>query len=663
METRQETQERGLPLGATRTMALLAWSSFFTPLLAGEFSFGLFLFQSLIALPLFLPIDPTRLRGHPVWRIVSIMALLLFAVMWRFTHHRELAVFVLILFCLAYEYYGERRVNAPIRLVSMLSFLVVLSQFRYENGLRLAGGSLIYFVAFVYMLINLHLGRLEQVDFQQALKARFPKAVVHAAGVTLLALMIFWTLPRLPHHSFGVTPSVRGSSIRAFSNRVTLTDIGTLKRSRKHVLNVTPLDTNWLHNPYLKGKILDLYEVDRLGSAGWRLSSDDRDLRYTRDGSYDFSSGQTPPEVNRYRIDVKPLIGNTIFYFDHLHAIDTKIKHMYMAKDMGGLHFPQLLPSSLSYVVQASPISRPITRLREDPYLQTLPDQTYLDDILLQLGINGSMPVNERVGRLLDFFDREFTYTLEINNYGKSDPIHHFLVEQRQGHCELFASSMVLLLRRCGLPARFVTGFLITDKHPNDDFYYVTESSAHAWVEVFIDNSWQTIDPTPASDPLEPNYLAYRLAVVERYWNDFILNWDYEEQLAFFSGTLQKAAQAVRLANQHKKPITLIIIGLSAILALWMGHRRRQPKARVHRSFAQLQSLLKRQWRSRKGSETWQEYLSKAPFNPAIKIQVERFLTRYWAAEYGRQGGHDLKEPLLQIKRLFKGQNAMGEPS
>ena len=42
---------------------------------------------------------------------------------------------------------------------------------------------------------------------------------------------------------------------------------------------------------------------------------------------------------------------------------------------------------------------------------------------------------------------------------GTEDPLADFLLKTRAGHCEYFASGMVVLLRSLGIPARMANGF------------------------------------------------------------------------------------------------------------------------------------------------------------------------------------------------------------
>lgn len=77
-------------------------------------------------------------------------------------------------------------------------------------------------------------------------------------------------------------------------------------------------------------------------------------------------------------------------------------------------------------------------------------------------------------------------------------PLDEFLHETRQGHCELFASAMALLLRSVGIPTRVVQGYRGGEWNEGDRSYLVLRSAAHLWVEVYIiDHGWIMFDPSP----------------------------------------------------------------------------------------------------------------------------------------------------------------------
>lgn len=94
----------------------------------------------------------------------------------------------------------------------------------------------------------------------------------------------------------------------------------------------------------------------------------------------------------------------------------------------------------------------------------------------------------------------EYKYTLAAARNERHDPVLDFLFENKEGHCEYFASAMALLARSVGIPARVVTGYRVGEKNPILGHYVVRERNAHAWVEAFVDGHWLTVDPTPLAE-------------------------------------------------------------------------------------------------------------------------------------------------------------------
>lgn len=96
-----------------------------------------------------------------------------------------------------------------------------------------------------------------------------------------------------------------------------------------------------------------------------------------------------------------------------------------------------------------------------------------------------------------DYLRSNYTYSLDTNNRGEN-PLNSFLNVTKSGHCAMYASSMTLILREMGIPARYCTGFVVK---PNGGEATVLRSkNLHAWVEVYLDElGWVTFDPTSSS--------------------------------------------------------------------------------------------------------------------------------------------------------------------
>ncbi|MBO5449459.1 MAG: transglutaminase [Ruminococcus sp.] len=101
----------------------------------------------------------------------------------------------------------------------------------------------------------------------------------------------------------------------------------------------------------------------------------------------------------------------------------------------------------------------------------------------------------DKAQALVDYFeDNGYIYDLEYEPEDES--IEYFLFESKTGSCTSYATSMALMARMVGLPARYVEGFAAYEK-AEDGAFIVRDSHAHAFVEVYIAGAgWVTFDPT-----------------------------------------------------------------------------------------------------------------------------------------------------------------------
>lgn len=82
------------------------------------------------------------------------------------------------------------------------------------------------------------------------------------------------------------------------------------------------------------------------------------------------------------------------------------------------------------------------------------------------------------------------------------DYVDHFLFESRVGYCDNFSSSMTVMLRSLGIPARWTKGFTpgsLIENENNDPYFLVDNSNAHSWPEVFFPSyGWIPFEPSPS---------------------------------------------------------------------------------------------------------------------------------------------------------------------
>ncbi|MFQ5351248.1 MAG: DUF4129 domain-containing transglutaminase family protein, partial [Thermoanaerobaculia bacterium] len=157
--------------------------------------------------------------------------------------------------------------------------------------------------------------------------------------------------------------------------------------------------------------------------------------------------------------------------------------------------------------------------------------------------VMGEGTTAERAVRATTHLRQEYSYTLDLMGSPNDNPIEEFLFNVRAGHCELFASSLVLMLRSQGIPARLVTGYLGTEYNALEGYHIVRGSNAHAWVEVLIEGGgWRILDPTPAAglpqsaDPGLLGLMRQAWDFLEFRWDRYVISYGFYDQARAFFG-------------------------------------------------------------------------------------------------------------------------------
>lgn len=168
----------------------------------------------------------------------------------------------------------------------------------------------------------------------------------------------------------------------------------------------------------------------------------------------------------------------------------------------------------------------------------------YVYDVYTKLPKLTLRRVREKYGNLADgdnfSIDDKIQMAKEVINDGTSytlspgklpigkDFVDYFLLENKKGYCTHYASAATVLLRMWGVPARYVEGYMIKSDGASGNEINVKDSSAHAWVEVYIDGAgWKPVEVTPGYSD-ENSYVADNKSDV--YNNQQIENNEEEQQ-------------------------------------------------------------------------------------------------------------------------------------
>ena len=279
------------------------------------------------------------------------------------------------------------------------------------------------------------------------------------------------------------------------------------------------------------------------------------------------------------------------------------------------------------------------------------------------------------IGRALQMFrDQRFYYSLTPPALGLNS-VDEFLFETRAGFCEHYASSLAVLARAGGIPARVVVGYQGGERNPFGDYWIVRQANAHAWVEVWIDGAWRRVDPTSAVAPERiergiEETLAASPAGAERLWrsnllvNRLVLSWDAVNAawdrwvLAFGPEMQEDLLLALGFDVPRTTQLTALATGatLACMLVMGMAFRRRnrRPRDPAALLYARLCHKLAGIVRPRDPAETAAHYAEVvAAARPDLAMEVRAATQAYLALRYGGTANPALELRLEQMVRRF----------
>lgn len=228
-----------------------------------------------------------------------------------------------------------------------------------------------------------------------------------------------------------------------------------------------------------------------------------------------------------------------------------------------------------------------------DRYLQlpeTLP--TRVKDLATSITSNSDSLYDQAKAIERYFSLNGFSYNQDMAAVpeGDTDYVDQFLFDTKIGYCDNFSTSMVVLLRSKGIPARWVKGFAsgeVVERENGLPVYEVTNNNAHSWVEAYFPGiGWMTFEPTIG------------------FTNSVNLNYDIDtekDQLETPENTPEKATEKPNIdkedkevsigfteimsniakwVNNNKASIFWTILGL-ALLSMFAYHHRRKWLAKV----------------------------------------------------------------------------------
>ena len=381
------------------------------------------------------------------------------------------------------------------------------------------------------------------VTARSGLKSLCPRlsllSTLVALGILALTGGLFFLLPRTAEAAFSRLIAHR-VFFPGFSNQVNLGDIGEIKTSSRPVMHIR-IDSALKVGP-MKWRGGALSDFD--GKRWTNPSRQPERIPVENEHVVLAPAGSGGRRVN-YRVELEELENDTLFFAGTPEILDDVRARVLLRSDTAGYRLGLPVPQGFHYDVysllddppESAPLRFPAPVLplaARERYLQ-LPA---LDSRIAELGrrfaanATGDLARARAVERHLR---SDYGYVLELPDREVADPLAHFLFVRRKGHCEYFASSMAVMLRSLGIPARLATGFQSGVYNPVSGLWLVRASDAHSWVEAWIPGyGWTTFDPTPADSNAGGLAILGRLALyldaAGTFWQEWVMTYDVARQ-------------------------------------------------------------------------------------------------------------------------------------
>lgn len=412
----------------------------------------------------------------------------------------------------------------------------------------------------------LGVGRSEAVDEVAGWRRGLRRTSAFATMGTLgLALVVFVLMPRgIGENVLGNFGTVQDRKRTGFTSNVTLGSRGIISSSPTVVMDLVVRDSSGANVgsaeivQYLRGAVLTEYESRRWSTDGSRYEEMSVEREPVRIG---IPRGQ----IIEQSISMRASPSSTEWM--HLFAMWRPVEVAFGRRGTLGHSRSTIVlrrkadAGPFEYTVWSVPFEQKPqvddTRTEvkyTNPRLEALATSILTQAMIDPDRVTRPMEDEGRAARAIqDHLRTNYGYTLEQEAPPKDvDPVEHFLFDRKAGHCEYFASAMVLLCRSVGINARMVTGYIATEFASSTGAYTVRESNAHAWVETEEDqHRWKRYDPTPPEDLSRihrPDVglfgrLRQAIEAVEYAWNSSIVAFNEKTRQSIFGPTVGREEQ------------------------------------------------------------------------------------------------------------------------
>ncbi|MFL3656793.1 MAG: transglutaminaseTgpA domain-containing protein [Opitutales bacterium] len=376
----------------------------------------------------------------------------------------------------------------------------------------------------------IHLARVTRFRYLAIGSALFGSLI----GIAGIAFMF---IPRVNVENKVNLFSMKSSTtLTGFSESISLGDVTNIKNDKRVALRVDVSGESFVpETPYWRMLALDSYskgsfslspELKDMLEAG--LSSPYHAKRYWRERQF----SETPSSIKRDRwtffmepgvSKFLPIMGsfkqmtysklNELSVGPRMHIFSlSETPSKMVSYQLEDVSFSTRIPSvskekffDLS-LKRSRKGSRDIEKIYPNTLLE-LPDDprvlSYLDSVVEAITQGKPMSPLAFASRATEYLGEMHSYSMDVklpSDTEIEDPVVRWMQTDLNGHCEFFASSLILLSRAAGHQARAIIGYKGGAWNAFENYYMVRNSDAHAWCEIYDGmGNWIRVDPTPGS--------------------------------------------------------------------------------------------------------------------------------------------------------------------
>jgi len=558
-------------------------------------------------------------------------------------------------------------------LVALALFQVVLAA-NLTDSLLFPPLLVVFAVSAVWTLI-VHTLRAEAIEAGEPAAAQrvltrqlFAVTGIASLATVLIAVAIFPLLPRVRSGAF-LSGGFGGSiGLSGFSDRVELGDLGRIRLDPQMALRVDTLEgiAPSPEDAYWRGLAFDHFD-----GGSWSVTPATREI-VPGSSELGLAVGNHPRGQRlEQRIVREPVVSGVLFSAGKSLRLRGSVGRV--ERDVNGaLYAFPTAGERVSYQVTSAAELPAEAALRAD---RTAPPRERGERFLQLPPLSAEVPAlardvvadlatdAERVRALERYLRRTGRYTDDPPAHGRggTSPIESFLLQRTEGHCEYFASGMVVLARSLGIPARLVNGFAGGETNGILGFTELRQSDAHTWVEVHYQKAgWVRYDPTPpdlrlagANALSAGDRFAALQSALEFWWFRNVIDFDRSRQASAlrrlwvawhaWRAPREAAGEASEPARSGP-PLPLRDLGLLALPALLAAlgaaivHRRRtSQESPVPPYYRSALRLLSRRGARRAPGDTARGFAARAAeqLAPGPALAFERVTELYLAERFG----------------------------